>query len=294
MKIKKILLYFTALSLLLTSLGYASFNIFTPPRFWFNNIEQFLSPLSAQHSHILCSRPNNTPVTALKQTSMPNEINLLVWNIHKGQDSGWQEKLKRLVQKRDIALLQEVSAQQSLYSLFADHYPFQLFAAAFAFLNQPAGVAMLSSIKPESYCLTAQAEPWLRLPKVAMAEKFSLANGEMLLVVNLHLVNFEWHSVYYQQQLNDVIEMIAKHKGPLIIAGDFNSWNAERIKLISQLAQQYALTIVDFTPDIRKRFNGYPLDQVLLRDIEVITATTMETRSSDHNPLLLSLRIKNN
>ena len=43
-----------------------------------------------------------------------SRFNLITWNVHKGQDKGWQEDLARLSKQADFVLLQEATQHQNL------------------------------------------------------------------------------------------------------------------------------------------------------------------------------------
>lgn len=68
-------------------------------------------------------------------------------------------------------------------------------------------------------------------------------------------------------------------------------WNKKRLTLLKQLAGWRARTTrSSYSPDAL-RFSNNPLDWVFVRGFQVNQATTIETTSSDHNPLLLELEL---
>lgn len=235
---------------------------------------------------IQCAATNRA-VTPIRQ----DKFGLLVWNIHKGQDHGWQAAVQQFAQDKDFVLLQEVTDRQHIADLFSHQFSTALYVSAFAYLGRQSGVSSLSRFTPQTYCAGSSVEPWIRIPKVGNAMLFPLADGRRLLTVNLHLVNFELNPTYYYRQLRAMMALIARHQGPIILAGDFNSWNGRRLALIRRLTAQYRLQEVQFSPDHRLRFFGYPLDWVFVRGFKTLRATTLQTGSSDHNPLLLELEL---
>ncbi|AWX13738.1 hypothetical protein CEP49_03810 [Mergibacter septicus] len=220
------------------------------------------------------------------------QIKFLVWNIHKGQDKGWQQALKQYSHNADFILLQEATNQQNLPFLFSKMYPTQLFASAFSYKNTLSGVAILSTVAPYYYCAGSAVEPWIQIPKVGLAAAYPLINNQSLLVINLHLVNFEWIPTNYRKQLEETMKLITEHQGPIILAGDFNSWNKERLTLLTRLAKHYNLEEVKYKKDMRLKFNNNPLDHIFIRGVNVISATTELTQASDHNPLFITIEIK--
>ncbi|TDQ59825.1 endonuclease/exonuclease/phosphatase (EEP) superfamily protein YafD [Mesocricetibacter intestinalis] len=267
-------------ALLLGGLGYvySGLHIFLPPQ------NRFIAPAAAGFEQVspLCHKNRQNP-TALSQES----FRFLVWNLHKGADSGWRELLARLSEKQDFMLLQEVSSGQALERHYADRFPAALYTRTFAYQGEASGLALLAENSPDLYCAGAEKEPWIMIPKAGNAMRFPLAANQSLLVVNLHLINFEWQPTAYRRQLENMMALVARHQGPIIMGGDFNSWNRERTEILRQLAQRYELQEVAFSPDERLRFFGHALDHVFVRGLKILQATTLRTDSSDHNPLLV-------
>ncbi|MFC0322514.1 endonuclease/exonuclease/phosphatase family protein [Gallibacterium melopsittaci] len=226
--------------------------------------------------------------TLKASTIEQKQLRVVVWNLHKGLDRGWQQALQHYSQSADILLLQEVTSEQKLPQLLPT-LPEQLFASPFAYRNVMSGVAQISKFVPQYYCSASVVEPWIRFPKASMSANYSRNNAQALLVINAHLINFEWIPTAYQQQLQQITDQIKQHTGPVLLAGDFNAWNQERTVLLRQLMKQLGLQEVQFTPDDRIRFNRYPLDYVFVRGINVIQAKTVQTTASDHNPLFIEL-----
>ncbi len=280
---------FLALLLLLSAAvayWFYSIEIYPTPKINFSTVDTMsYRPLSWQEN-VQCATATGA-VAPIEQ----DRFGVLVWNIHKGQDQGWQNAIQQFAQDKDFVLLQEVTDRQNIAHLFSDEFSTALYVTAFAYLGQQSGVNSLSRFVPQTYCAGASVEPWIRIPKVGNAMRFPLADGRYLLTVNLHLVNFELNPTYYYRQLTDMMALIAQHQGPIILAGDFNSWNGRRLALIRQLVAQYQLQEIRFTPDHRLRFFGNPLDWVFVRGFKTIQATTLQTSSSDHNPLLLELEL---
>ena len=47
-----------------------------------------------------------------------SRFNLITWNVHKGQDKGWQEDLARLSKQADFVLLQEATLASKFKHIF--------------------------------------------------------------------------------------------------------------------------------------------------------------------------------
>ena len=280
---KKIALFLTALCLAGISLGayfVERIQIYSPPLTLLTTTQA----QDYQQKNAFCHQAKN-PVAPFSA----NKINLLVWNLHKGADQGWQQDLTRFAQSSNLMLLQEATDKQQLAHMLKAHFSTAFLAAGFRYENVASGVEILANSAPDMYCAGTGEEPWLRIPKVAQALRFPLPNGESLLVVNVHLVNFEWTPDHYRKQLTAMMARIAEHKSAVVLAGDFNSWNQERLQLIRDLAAEQGLNEVSFDDDQRLRFFGQPLDHVFVRGLLVKQARTEAVKSSDHNPLRVEL-----
>ena len=216
-----------------------------------------------------------------------SRFHLITWNVHKGQDTGWQEDLARLSKQADFVLLQEATQHQNL-STFST----ALFVSSFSFKDLLSGVKTFTQTQPEWYCGGGVAEPIIQIPKVASIMNLPLEKGNSLLIINVHLINFEWGISAYQVQLEQLFSFVENHQGPIIMAGDFNAWNEERLNLVNSLIKKYGLNSVALSQDERVRFLGYPLDYIFMRGVKVVSATSEVVTSSDHNPLLMEFELE--
>jgi raw score 6.21 len=216
-----------------------------------------------------------------------SSFHLITWNVHKGQDTGWQEDLERFSKRADFVLLQEATQHQNLNT-----FSTALFVSSFSFKDLLSGVKTFTKTQPEWYCGGGVAEPLIQIPKVASVMSFPLEKGDSLLLINVHLINFEWGISAYQTQLEQLFSFIENHQGPIIMAGDFNAWNETRLNLVNNLMQKYGLDSVTLSQDERVRFLGYPLDYIFKRGVKVARATSEVVTSSDHNPLLMEFELE--
>ena len=216
-----------------------------------------------------------------------SRFHLITWNMHKGQDKGWQEDLARLSKQADFVLLQEATQHQNLNT-----FSTALFVSSFSFKDLLSGVKTFTQTQPEWYCGGGVAEPLIQIPKVASVMSFPLEKGNSLLLINVHLINFEWGISAYQTQLEQLFSFVENHPGPIIISGDFNAWNERRLNLVNTLMQKYGLDSVALSQDERVRFLEYPLDYIFTRGVKVVSATSEVVTSSDHNPLLMEFELE--
>jgi len=221
------------------------------------------------------------------------EINLLVWNIYKQNRENWQQSLHDFSANKQLVLLQEASMTPELRSWIAQEKWFGSQVDAFKAFDTSAGVLNLSLSSPSKACAYTELEPWLRLPKSALYALYPLSNGEQLAVVNIHAVNFTYGTVEYQRQLEVLVDELKKHQGPVIVAGDFNSWSEERLKVMHKALKSVGLQEATYLPDHRTQFiTGLPLDHVFYRGLLLETAEAPESDASDHNPILVRFRLE--
>ena len=58
----------------------------------------------------------------------------------------------------------------------------------------------------------------------------------------------------YQEQLEQLFSLIENYQGPIVMAGDFNAWNEDRLNLVNNLMRKYGLDSVALSQDERVRF----------------------------------------
>ena len=143
-------------------------------------------------------------------------------------------------------------------------------------------------------------------PKISLVTEYPLPNGENLLAVNVHLLNFErWSLKKITHQLEDLKAIMAAHSGPVIMAGDFNTWNQKRLALVKNIADDVQLKeVTDFpegrkTGDMNSEFwnkvlgveKELPLDRFFFNGFKPTAARVLNFISSNHAPLLIRLEL---
>jgi len=159
--------------------------------------------------------------------------------------------------------------------------------------NYNSGLMTLSSVQPDLICSLQSKEPWLRSPKVASITRFQINPKELpLLLVNIHQINFTLGTKAFSNQLEEVLTILKTHEGPIILSGDFNTWSQPRFDILNQLTQELELSPTNFSPDFRKETFGHRLDHFLTRGFDIIRSHTTEVDTSDHNPMTITLSLK--
>lgn len=213
-------------------------------------------------------------------------LKVLVWNIFKQQRADWQSVLQGFGKDSHLVLLQEAQTTPELITYATRHYTAADQVPAFVLPQHPSGVMTLASARAIYCCPLREKEPLLRLAKSALITVYPMPDGQFLMAVNIHAVNFSLGIDIYRKQLGVIGEQIQHHKGPVLMAGDFNAWSRQRTHTLYQFMRQLKLREVMFPQDYRRKAFGKPLDFIFYRDLSVEKATVLETTASDHNPLL--------
>jgi endonuclease/exonuclease/phosphatase (EEP) superfamily protein YafD len=220
------------------------------------------------------------------------QFTLTVWNIYKGGKNGLYSDLAELTQQSDFVLTQEFLLNDSQKQLMAQ-YPQTHWALAKSFMDDGewTGVATMSKWQPfESIPVRSPGtEPLVATPKMSLISKYKIANTE-LWIVNLHGLNFNITHVDFEEQIDDIISRIRVHSGPMIFAGDFNTWSDSRREYLLQRTESLGLIRVDLENPMG--FFGATLDHIFYRGVNPLKWSLLSNMtSSDHLPLQLQFEL---
>ena len=222
---------------------------------------------------------------------LASKLKILIWNIEKTENSGWDSDLRTLGAQSDLILIQEASVQAMIATALPQHL-FRAYAIGYINSKMQTGVLTLSTVEPSLQCKLTAWEPWLGTPKATNITEYPLDGlDHRLLVINLHAINFSFGLVDFESQVKALEPLLTRHTGPLIVAGDFNTWSDGRSKSVHNFMASHQLAPVAFEPDLRTVFWNSPLDHVYLRGLDLVEASTIEVESSDHNPLSITVEI---
>ncbi|MBU0721597.1 endonuclease/exonuclease/phosphatase family protein [bacterium] len=220
---------------------------------------------------------------------------LLCWNVAKlTLSSSYKEYLNTLIKDEDIdiLLLQEVKKNSAK----------KLDLHAFSYILSPNiqtkkhvfGVlsAFKISCENELSLLTRKREFRYATRKVTLITEHKLADDKLLLLVNLHAINFVKNSDFYHE-LQSIQSVLSFHKGPMIVAGDFNTWNIKRVGFLKEFTHNLSLKEVGFSDQTNlKKVFSYCLDYIFYRDLELVYSKVIDSKKiSDHNPILANFRV---
>jgi endonuclease/exonuclease/phosphatase (EEP) superfamily protein YafD len=186
----------------------------------------------------------------------------------------------------DILMFQEAVFPDNLFSVGGLPYA----AAANIKIRQiHFGVltAATADIHTKTDVMSLARETMVTTRKNVLMTRYWLENGDLLMVVNIHAVNFTSRA-WYEWEFSRLAKTLQHHTGPMVVAGDFNCWNRSRLRIIKDLAKDLGLRQArPDRPRLVKQFFGFELDRIYFRQMRLVHMDALENRIfSDHNPLL--------
>ena len=140
-------------------------------------------------------------ITTGEPLSTEERIRITVWNIYKQQRAEWLSVLKNYGKDAHLVLLQEAQTTPELVQFATANYLAADQVPAFVLPQHPSGVMTLSAAHPVYCCPLREREPILRLAKSALVTVYPLPDTRLLMVVNIHAVNFSLGVDVYSKQL---------------------------------------------------------------------------------------------
>lgn len=224
---------------------------------------------------------------------VPDTFGILCWNVHKNnsKNTAFKPYLEKVESKCDFLLLQEANFCDDKYFTLP-HYAFDG-AANLEVRGAFYGVLTASRVESKNAqaYLSEGKESLVGPHKSLLVSRYLFGDGSTLLILNVHAINFRENKRYHKE-LERFLTLMQSHKGAMIIAGDFNSWNKKRMDKLHELREKLGLKAVTFTQgDNVKSFMGNHLDFILYRGLELVDYTVdKEHGLSDHNPLFAKFK----
>lgn len=325
MSIKSFFLF----TVLLLLAAYLFPSYYAPKRHVIENSEHyFIEPEHIKQEHIennnrLNSKQQcryNENNTALNSTS----IKIISWNTM----AACRKKLKQfaamtfcnsrqsdqsfieLARNKDLLIIQEAYVDYTMSQLLkslGDDYTWDMAVSYIADkkLDIPTGVLTAANAQALSACPLRTYETFLPTPKAILFTTYNLADendriiDKKLLVVNIHGILISRKYLYQQLQL--MAKEIAKHEGPVILAGDFNTMTSDSYHKLTQIITALDLTEseINTTHDYRvKSVTEQVYDFIFYKGLIQIKAQTINLKTgkngetSDHNPILAEFKYK--
>ncbi len=223
-----------------------------------------------------------------------NTHSLFLWNVFKEGKRHFSAEFEKFQNKYhpSIALFQEATIDEEWKSSSCLKDSDCYFSEAFKFKDKGFGV-LTSSQYPITYAEAIHSdltEPILNTPKTSLLTVISIKGIEVL-IVNTHGINFVTLTAY-EEQLKEIVKKAKDFRGPMIWAGDFNSWNPGRYNLLETATKALELEELKINHlNLVKSFLGFKLDRVFTRGLSSLKAQAIECESSDHNPILIEFSL---
>ncbi len=218
------------------------------------------------------------------------------------------KSFKELTEKQDLILIQEAyldTKTQQLLTDLGESYSWDMAVSYIAeqVENIPTGVLTAANAKSISSFSQKNFESFFPTPKTILFTSYHLTNknkelmDKKLLVVNIHAILMSRKHLY--MQLNLMVQQINQHKGPIILAGDFNTMTPTSYLKLKEIIDSLGLKEVKIETDVDKRvksFMGQYYDIIFYKDLELVSAkaidlkTTKNGKTSDHNPIFVEFK----
>lgn len=221
--------------------------------------------------------------------TVPGEFSILCWNVHKNNDNfSFKNYIEEFIARKpvDFFVFQEADFKHNIEL----NLPGLTFNAAANLEKGSSFYGVLTASK----CKTMYSKPFLSHGKELilgprkslLLTRHSFEDGSTLLILNLHAINFRENRHYYKE-IDKIIKIIDDYEGAMLIAGDFNSWNKNRMKLLHTKMEDLNFTPVPFSKsDKVKSFMKNHLDFIFYRGIELLEHSIERNHHlSDHHPL---------
>jgi len=223
----------------------------------------------------------------------PENIAFLNWNIYKGNGEDWQTDLSSYAQDHDLMTIQEATLDEEFTHLLETHHFTWVMNKAFDFNGTSAGVMNVANTDAVHSCGFKDQEPLIRIPKSTLVSYYQInGSDKRLLVANIHGINFTFGVSSYHQQLENLYEAVEHHDGPMIVAGDFNSWSDDRMAEVERLVARLSLSKITYPVNNKTHIFGNAIDHVFYRQLEIVNNQVWQVSSSDHNPISVNFRLR--
>lgn len=240
----------------------------------------------------------SNPTSPANILTMQNEglnsssISLLNWNVYKGSRENWAADFEQLSQAKDIITLQEARLDEHLHQTLDALELYWALTTAFLYNKLKVGVLTAARVPPISRCSIHSKEPIIQLPKTLLVNYYPLSGSKhQLLVANIHSINFTFGTSKYQEQITALQQVIQQHNGPVIVAGDFNSWSDRRMQIITQFKNDLSLSSLPYQNHNRTQIFGKVIDHIFFRELSTTKVETPQLTSSDHNPIIVTFTL---
>lgn len=225
-----------------------------------------------------------------QELHLKNDFSVLCWNVAKlTQKTVYKRFIDGLIKEHDFDLLLLQEVKKSISKEMELHDYSYILSPNIQTRSHIFGVlsAFKSSCHEDICLLSKKRELLYATHKVSLITYHRISDEKVLLVVNLHAINFI-NNGNFKNELEHIYATILNHNGAMIVAGDFNTWNRQRIEYLLEFTRKLSLRMVTFNDEsnIKKMFSN-SLDYIFYRDLNLTYSEVIDSKKiSDHNPII--------
>ncbi len=269
--------------------------------FQIGNVEARLRPLGKFYKLVPESQAHVMQGSAFERDLDPSSIKVFVWNIKKAEMMTWKQEFKSYGEDKDLYLIQE-AYETPLFVNTLKEFSNVRWDMGISFLykiynNQATGNMIGSDVEPTEVIVkhTPDMEPVIETPKTTTFAKYPVEGSDKnLLAISVHGINLTSFGSF-KRHMNQIEEVIAKHDGPVVFAGDFNTRTKCRTVFLEEMMKRLKFNTITFKNGeyrMKFKFTPYYLDHGFVRGLQVKKAEVIkESSGSDHKPMTLELAL---
>lgn len=258
--------------------------------------------LAAQFALVPIEKAHQISGKAYDKAFDPYSIKVFVWNIKKTQEAGWKEEFASFSKGSDLILIQEAYKNKLFTSALEKKEGFR-WDMGVAFLykkdnNTETGTVIGSTVEPTNVIVKHSRDHELVIdtPKALTIATYPVKGiAQDLLAISIHAINITPTS-FFRRNMEQVLNEIKKHDGPILVSGDFNTWSGERTDYMFSKLKELGLKSVEMKNDHQRmkfKMTGRYLDWAFVRNIKVRSAEVIgSAKGSDHKPMVLDLEVE--
>jgi len=219
---------------------------------------------------------------------LQNSFSVLVWNIQKaaGKEK-FQKDFSSLLPQSDVALLQEAIINPYTLTIMNKSWAWHLGISFFMEEIIPTGVMTGSRVNSWNWDVIRSkgTEPFLDSNKMIVWNQIpAVRHKNGILFVNIHGLNFVSDQVN-MNHIDQSFELIRRFTGPIVFAGDFNTWTSDRRRHLEEGIARLGLKEVTWPAG---KGPNPAFDHAFYRGLKVEHAQFFgKVKSSDHSPFLI-------
>ena len=235
-------------------------------------------------------------------------VRVLAWNIYKGNRRQWASSFQRLAREHDLLLIQEAWWAPDTKPVLAriDGMEWWL-GVTFEFPYRDgvpkSGTMIGSRVRPSSPVIFRHSpfrEALAHTPKSSIAARFPVrGSARELLAVSVHGTNLRIELRPFARHMDQIFELVERHVGPVIVAGDFNTWSEARTEYLFSHVRALGLSSLfprgpaEDEGDGRMTWSDNYLDHAFVRGLVAKTPPRIvgELEASDHLGLSFALHL---